>query len=149
MQARAGVGREWLRYVDTQCYDGKTDAETDAGRILERIAEVIESVAVIEERSDAEVMGQVANDLDGPCNEVLTAVLDGLARRRALAGAGDDDGVALGILLADDVDRRELIEREAAHAVIAAGEESHDGREPVEVRHHGGTDFVTQQQVPF
>ena len=58
MQAWARVGRQRLCDVDTQCYDGKPEAETDAGCILEGIAEVIESVAVVEKRGDAEVVAE-------------------------------------------------------------------------------------------
>src|ERR1700733_6146462 len=100
MQAWARIRRQRLRYIDAQCYDGKADAETDAGRILERIAEMIESVAVVEERGDAEVMGQIADDLNGPGNEVLAAILDRPDLVRAPAGSGDDDGVPLGVLRA-------------------------------------------------
>ena len=114
--------RQRLRYVDTQCYDRKPEPKTDAGRIFERIAEVIESVAVVEERGDAEVVGQVADDFHGTGNEVFTAVLYRSDLVRALAGAWAG-ARALGSL-ADRLDRRKLVESETPHAVIAASEET-------------------------
>ena len=57
MQARAAGNRKRLRDVDAQCYDGEADPETDAGRIFDRIPEMIESVAVVEEGGDPEIMG--------------------------------------------------------------------------------------------
>src|ERR1700677_3776572 len=90
MQAWARIRRQGLRYVDAQCYDGKADAETDASSILERIAEMIESVAVVEKRGDAEVMGQIADDFHGAGNQGLAAIADRPDLVRALAGGGND-----------------------------------------------------------
>src|ERR1700693_4469032 len=88
MKERAGISRQQFPYVHAQCYDGKAHAETDAGRIFDRIAEMIESVAVVEERGDAEVMGQVADDLHSAGNEVLAAISDRSDLDRSdLAGA--------------------------------------------------------------
>src|ERR1700730_594402 len=124
MKSRAGISRQRFRYADAQCYDGKAHAETYAGRIFERITEVIESVAVVEERGDAEVMGQVADDLHSAGNEVLAAIPDRsdllVGAAFAGAGAGDHEEVSPAVP-AGSVARRQLVEGETAHTVIAAG----------------------------
>src|SRR6185437_3530820 len=124
VQARTGVARQRLRHVDAQCYDGKAQSKTDARRIFEAIAKVIESVAVIEKRRHAKVTWQVPDDLNGTGNEIFAAVL----HRSLLYGIGG----------------RKLIESKAAHAVVAAGEEPHDGRQPVEMRYRGHADLIAQ-----
>src|SRR4051812_20394829 len=116
MQARTARSRQRLRHIDAQCYDGKTEPETDAGRIFERVAEVIESVAVVEERGDPEVTRQIADDFHGARDEILAAILD----RSHVLYAGDtgrhDDGPR-GRRPANRIHRRELIVCKAAHTV--------------------------------
>ena len=55
---------------------------------------MIESVAVVEKRGDAEVVGQVPDDFHGAGNEVLAAVPYRSDLVRALAGTGQDDRAA-------------------------------------------------------
>src|ERR1700757_249949 len=95
MQARTAGPGQRLRHVDTQCYDGEAKPETDAGRIFERIAEVIESVAVVEEGGHAEVARKIPDDLEGAGNEVLAAVPDGSDLLHAFTGPGNEDGTVL------------------------------------------------------
>src|ERR1700742_4340404 len=122
MEARTAGPGQRLGHVDAQCYDGEPEPETDTGRIFERIAEVIESVAVVEEGGHAEVMREIPDDLEGPGDEVLAAVPDGPDLLHAFARPGDEDGTVL-VPRAHRIDRAELIVGEAPDAVIAAGEE--------------------------
>src|SRR5271170_111255 len=101
MQARSAGPRKRFRNIDAQCYDGKADPETDAGRIFDAVAEMVESVAVVEEGGDAEVMGDIADHLECAGDQVLTAVTN----LKALAGGG----AAGRDLRAHGVDRRQLI----------------------------------------
>jgi len=50
---------------------------------------------------------------------------------------------------ADGVDRRQLVERKAAHAVVATGEEPHDRRQVIEVVHGCHAELIAEQQVPL
>ena len=68
---------------------------------MQWIAERIEGVADIDERGEAEIPWQIANHLGGRSEEVPTAYFD-----------------------AAELDRREIVEAEAAYAAIAAGEKA-------------------------
>src|SRR5262245_44552084 len=102
MQARAEIGaRERLRDVDADRDDRQAPANADAGRVFEWIAESIDRVARVEEHRHAELARQIADQLDTADHEVTAAGL-------------------LAIL----VHGRELVQAEAAHALVAACEEA-------------------------
>src|SRR5688572_26482225 len=103
VDARAATGfRQRLRDVHAEGGDRDVVAHAEAGRVLElRVGEVVERVADVVKRGDAEVARQVARHLDRAGRQVLAA-----------------DAVA--VLVA----RRKLVELEAAHAAVAAGEEA-------------------------
>ena len=108
----AGRLRQRLRDVDAEARDSDVVAHAEAGGVLElRILEVVERVADVEERGNAEVARQVARHLDRAGRQVLAA-----------------DALLLAVGRVDFL-RRKLVELEAAHAAVAAGEEALRGRQ--------------------
>ena len=100
-------------------------AQSDTRRVLKRVTEVIERVAAVREHGQAEVAWQLPFQLDCADEEVATA-----------------DVVAGRVL------RRQLVEAEAANAVVAAGEEPLRRGQFGEVRHFAHAQFAAHAQVP-
>ena len=95
------------------------------------------------EHRHREVPRQVAHELDGAREQMFAADLfvDGVA---VFVDTGVRRSASRGLL-----DRREVVDAEAAHAAIAAGEESLRRRETAGARHRGRADVAAQQHVPL
>ena len=120
----AGLG-DRLRDVDADAHEWQPVAQADARGILERVAEVVDRIAGIDEHGRDEIPRQVALQLDAAGHEVACA-----------------DAIAV------LVHRRQFLVLVAAHAAVAAGEKTVLGRKLLELADGACADLAAELEVP-
>src|SRR5688572_13928286 len=126
VEARAAARvRDRLRDVDADAQERQPVTQADAGRVLERVPEIVEGIAGVHEHGSDQVLRKVPLQLESPRQQVAAA-----------------DLVAVG------VDRRQLLVAVAAHALVAAGEEAVLRRQLLEIADDAGADLGAHVDLP-
>jgi len=103
----------------------QAQAQADADRPLQRVAESVEGIADVDEHRSAEITRQIADEFCSACEQMPPADLSPLR-----------------------IHWREIVEAESAHAAITAREEAFGTRQLVRIRHKGGANLPPHERVP-